>query len=158
MSNETLKEKLKEFINLFESETEEIKGQVNYNSTLNIGNQLLKFHHNREAEKYKTLIVEYIDELKTTDLPTGTKTQLELYSKYISKTGRYLIYERDFSHKGTNTLTYITFGIVLDILVYYFFKSKLPFYLPILTLIFIFIGNSRTKKVIANKKVFGRGY
>ncbi|MAB49523.1 MAG: hypothetical protein CMC05_12930 [Flavobacteriaceae bacterium] len=158
MSNETLKEKLEEFINIFESETEEIKGHVNYNSTLNIGNQLLKFHHNREAEKYKTLIVEYIDKLKTTDLPTGTKTQLELYNKYILKTGKYLIHERDFRHKGTNKLKYIAFGIILDFLVYYFFKSKLPFYFPIFTLIFTFLGTRRTKKMIAGKKVFARGY
>lgn len=83
MSNETLKEKLEEFINLFESETEEIKGQVNYNSTLNITNQLLKFHYNKESEKYKVLIAEYIDELKTTDLPTGKMIQLELYNAPI---------------------------------------------------------------------------
>ncbi len=62
MSNETLKEKLDEFIKLFESESEEIKGNVNYNSTLNITNQLLKFHHSKESEKCKTLIAEYIDE------------------------------------------------------------------------------------------------
>lgn len=74
MNNETLKEKLEEFINLFEHETEEIKEQVNYNSTLNIMNELLKFHHNKESEKYKSLMVEYIDVLKVTDLPTGKNT------------------------------------------------------------------------------------
>ncbi|WP_223549790.1 hypothetical protein [Aestuariivivens sp. NBU2969] len=158
MSNEALKEKLEEFIKLFESESDEVKRQVNFNSTLNIGNQLLKFHHNRESEKYKALIGEYIDELKTTDLPTGKITQLELYNKYILKAGRYLIYERDFRHKGSNKIKYIVFGIVLDFLIYYFFKSKLSFYLPIFTLIFAFLGNTRTKKMIANKKVFGRGY
>jgi hypothetical protein len=158
MSNETLKEKLNEFIKLFESESEEIKGNVNYNSTLNITNQLLKFHNNKESEKYKTLIVEYIDELKTTDLPTGKMTQLELYNKYILKTGNYLVHERDFRHKGTNKIKYITLGIVLDFLVYYFFKSKLPFYFPIFTLIFTFLGIRRTKKMIADKKAFGRGY
>jgi len=87
MSNETLKEKLEQFINLYESETEEIKEQVNYNSTLNITNQLLKFHHNKESEKYKVLIAEYIDELKTTDLPTGKIPALELYKKYIQEPG-----------------------------------------------------------------------
>ncbi|GAA4281918.1 hypothetical protein [Gaetbulibacter aestuarii] len=158
MDNETLKEKLNEFIKLFESESDEIKGQVNYNSTLNITNQLLKFHHNKEAEKYKTLIVEYIDELKTTDFPTGTKTQMELYKKYIFKTGQYLINERDFRHKGTNKMKYISFGIVLDFLVYYFVKSKLPFYFPIFTLIFTFLGIRKTKKMVADKKAFGRGY
>jgi hypothetical protein len=158
MSNETLKEKLDEFIKLFESESEEIKGNVNYNSTLNITNQLLKFHHNKESEKYKTLIAEYIEELKTTDLPTGTKTQLELYNKYILKTGQYLIHERDFRHKGTNKIKYITFGIVLDFLVYYFFKSKLPFYLPVFTLIFTFLGIRRTKKMVTDGKAFGRRF
>ncbi|WP_242131170.1 hypothetical protein [Aestuariivivens marinum] len=158
MSNESLKEKLEEFIKLFETETEEVKGQVNYNSTLNIGNQLLKFHYNRESEKYKALIAEYIDKLKTTDLPTGKITQLELYNKYILKAGRYLIYERDFRHVGTNKIKYIIFGIFLDFLIYYFFKLKLPFYLPVFTLIFTFLGNRRTKKMIANKKAFGRGY
>ena len=158
MSNETLKEKLDEFIKLYESETEEIKGNVNYNSTLNITNQLLKFHNNKESEKYKTLIVEYIDELKTTNLPTGTRTQLELYNKYILKTGQYLIYERGFRHKGTNKIKYITLGIVLDVLIYYFFKSKLPFYLPIFTLIFTFLGIRRMKKMVTDRKAFGRGF
>jgi predicted restriction endonuclease len=158
MNNETLKKKLEEFINLFESETEEIKGQVNYNSTLNITNQLLKFHHNKESEKYKVLIAEYIDELKTTDLPTGKMTSLELYNKYILKTGNYLVHERDFRHKGTNKIKYIFVGIVLDVLVYYFFKSKLPFYLPIFILIFTFLGIRRTKKMITDKKAFGRGF
>ena len=158
MSNESLKEKLEEFIKLFETETEEVKGQVNYNSTLNIGTQLLKFHHNRESKKYKALIAEYIDKLKTTDLPTGKIPQLELYNKYILKAGGYLIYERDFRHKGTNKIKYIIFGIVIDYLVYYFFKLKLPFYFPVFTLILTFLGNRRTKKMTANKKVFGREY
>ena len=158
MSNETLREKLEEFINLFESQTEEIKGQVNYNSTLNITNQLLKFHHNKESEKYKVLIADYIDELKTTDLPTGKIIALELYNKYILKTGQYLTHERDFRHKGTNKIKYIGFGIVIDVLVYYFFNSKLPFYLPIFTLIFTFLGIRRTKKMISDGKAFGLGY
>jgi hypothetical protein len=158
MNNEILTEKIEGFINLFESESEELKGQINYNSTLNISNQLLKFHHNKESEKYKVLIAEYIDELKTTDLPTGKKTSLELYEKYILKTGRYLIRERDFRHKGTNKIKYIGVGIVLDVLVYYLFNSKLPFYLPIFTLIFTFLGIRRIKKAITDRKVFGYGY
>lgn len=158
MNNEALRVKLEEFINLFESETEEIKEQVNYNSTLNITNQLLKFHNNTESETYKVLIAEYVDELKTTDLPTGKIPALELYKKYILEIGRFLIRERDFSHKGTNKIKYTSLGIVLDILVYYFFNSKLPFYFPIFTLIFTFLGIKRTQKAIADKKIFGHRY
>ena len=48
---------------------------------------------------------------------------MELYKKYIDEPGQFLIFERDFRHKGTNKIKYITFGIVLDFLAYYFFKS-----------------------------------
>ena len=140
MKNEVLKEKLEEFINLFESETEEIKKQIHYNSTLNIINQLLKFHNNKESEQYKTLMTEYVDELKVTDLPTGKRTSLDLYHKYILKCGRFLIYERDFRNNDGNVIKYVGFGIVLDFLIYYLFNSKLPFYLPIFTPIFTILG------------------
>ena len=83
---------------------------------------------------------------------------MELYKKYIDEPGQFLIFERDFRHKGTNKIKYITFGIVLDFLAYYFFKSRFPFYFPVFSLIFIFLGIRRTKKMIADKKAFGRGY
>jgi len=158
MNNEILKEKLEEFINLFESETEEVKKQIHYNSTLNITNQLLKFHNNKESEQYKAIMAEYIDELKVTDLPTGKKTSLELYNKYILKCGQFLIYERDFRNNGGNIIKYVGFGIVLDCLVYYFFNSKLPFYLPIFTPIFLILGFRKKKKMITDKKSFGIGF
>jgi len=158
MENEVLKEKLEEFINLFESETEEIKKQIHYNSTLNITNQLLKFHNNKESEKFKTLMVDYFEELKVTDLPTGKKTSLELYHKYILKSGQFLIYERDFRHNNGNLIKYVGFGIVLDFFIYYFFNTNLPFYLPIFTLIFTIMGFRKKKKMITNKKSFGIGF
>ncbi len=158
MSNETLKEKLEEFINLFESETEEIKKQIHYNSTLNITNQLLKFHNNKESEKYKTLMADYIDELKVTDLPTGKKTSLDFYGKYVLKSGQFLTTERDFRNNNGNLIKYVGFGIVLDFLVYYFLNSKLPFYLPIFTLIFTILGFRKKKKMITDKKSFGIGF
>ncbi|UKM66628.1 hypothetical protein GSB9_03218 [Flavobacteriaceae bacterium GSB9] len=158
MKNEVLKEKLEEFINLFESETEEIKKQIHFNSTLNIINQLLKFHNNKESEKYKSLMADYIDELKVTDLPTGKKTSLDLYGKYVLKSGQFLTIERDFRNNNGNLIKYLGFGIVLDLLVYYFLNSRLPFYLPIFTLIFTILGVRKKKKMITDKKSFGIGF
>ena len=158
MENEKLKEKLNEFKKLLESENNETRKQVHYNSTFNIVNELLKFKKIERAEKFKILMIEYIDELNATDLPLGKIRSAELYKKYVLKSGQFLIHERDFRPKGINILKYLVLGIILDVLAYYFFNNSLPFYFPVITILLILFGIFRERKLISERKCFGINY
>ena len=158
MENEVLKEKLKSFINRFESESERIKSQVHYQSVLNITNALIKIHNKEESENPKQMLSEFINQALEIDLPLGKLESLDLYNKYLLKSGQYLIRYKDFRTNAGVLHKNIIAGIIVDSIVFYFFKDKLPFYFPIFTLILGIAGYRWKKITIKENRYFGSGY
>lgn len=157
MINETLKRELESFINRFESESEEIKSQVHYQSVINITEQLAKIANDSNTEKYKTAGVNFFNGIKNIDFPLGKIESLDFYNSYVLKCGQFLTRRKDF-RSNADILKYIVLGILLDIGIYYFTKTMIPFYLPISTLTLTFLGyRSRNRKKKKNK-YFAIGY
>ena len=157
MSNEILKEELESFIMRFEYESDEIKRQIHYQSVINITEQLIKIVNDNETEEYKLAGVEYFNNIQKIDFPLGNIESMNLYKSYIQKSSKLLIPRKDF-RSSADILKYIILGILLDIGIYYFTKTILPFYLPVSTLILTFLGYRSRSKKKNMKKYFAIGY
>jgi hypothetical protein len=161
MKSEDLKEKLDDFIQLFGSSSDKVKKQVNYYSTVNIATELIRMENISNAKPYRVIISEYFDLIRSADLSNEPQNQVDLYKLYkshVSRAGVYLMHEKGFKHKNSNLYKFIVLGILLDAFVYFNFKDTLPIYFPIFSLTLLCLGLFKTKKVIADKKAFGRGY
>ncbi len=157
--NDLLEKELSAFISRFENESKEVKSHVHYHSTLNITNQLLKISDEiKRFKKCKESTLSYFEELKPMDFPTGKLISNELFHNYLFETGSFLIKERDFRDNKGNVIKYISVGIVIDIIIYFISKNVVPFYFPITTLIFTYLGFKRREKAIIEKKAIGVGY
>ena len=158
MTNEILKEKLEVFKKRFELESEKIKNDIHYQSILNITNSLSRINNKKESEEHKQLLSEFLDQVLEIDLPLGKMESLDLYNKYIHKPGQYLIRQKDFRTNAGVLLKNVIMGIILDIIVFYFFNDKLPFYFPIFTLILGIAGYRWKRIAIKENRYFGIGY
>ena len=148
-------EKLAEFISNFENSSKKTKALLHYQSVINVSRGIIKFN-NSEANNLKDSILEYLDIVKDvdysndnngdTDIHYKKRQSLDLYKKYVSPVGSYLIHESGFGPDLSLKFHLIT-GIILDTIIYYFFsKSIVPLSTILVTLIGIKSRNKRRKE------------
>ncbi|WP_416442724.1 hypothetical protein ACH3O9_17900 [Leeuwenhoekiella sp. A16] len=157
MTDTILIEKLEFFRNRFESEDNEIKNQIHYQSVINVTTQLLKIANKIQTEPYRLAGVNFFDHIEKIDFPLGKSESLELYKNYILYTGRYLIRKKDF-RTGADIGKYLIGGILLDSIAYYFTRSMFSFYFPIFTLIFGLLGLKSRRSKKNKMQYFSIGY
>ena len=127
---------LDEFNLLVESRPSDQRIYFHPLSTNNLAKGISKFN-NREANKLKDLILNYINEVTLTEFSESRyenkKISLDLYNKYLMPAASYLIHEDDFGLEDSLKLN-IILGVIFDFFAY---KYLFNYLYPIFTFIFI---------------------
>lgn len=157
MRNTKLQEHLDIFNSRFEKANDKIKSQVNYKSVNNIVQQLLKITTREENERFKDLMILYFQKVKDENYPTGVLFRDKVYNNYLLKVGNYLMKRKSFQ-SGSNLIVTIVFGLIIDSIIYYFTKNLISFYIPIVTILFAFLGIKSKRNAIKENRYFKKGF
>ncbi len=146
-------EKLSEFVLNFRDAPKRTKELVHFQSVINISQEIIQLN-NCEADALKNLILEYFDIVREIDYSNDTyindihdkkKKSLNLYHKYIIPVGKYLVKERRLRPDLPLGMSLI-FGIILDIVIYYFISKNLIPLITILIFILALIVKDKRRK------------
>tara|TARA_R110000823_G_scaffold309545_2_gene433853 strand:- start:33205 stop:33681 length:477 start_codon:yes stop_codon:yes gene_type:complete len=155
LKNKAILEKgLAEFVRRFESETDQIKKQVHFNSVQNITNGLIKIWNKPECEKLISQLQEYFREIKSMNYPIDKIISASQYKNYIYPAGSYLIFNKSFITKASFK-AFIIWGLIFDIVFYFISNMYLNFYFPFFTPLFTLLGWLKQRKAIKEKRIFG---